>query len=237
MSMATRKLIRSFSAGEKDPYWANVVFLSHFDGADASTTIIDQRGHTISVAGSIALSTAQKKFGTASMKGDSGYTSTARSADFSGFGATDAWTVEGFFYIPSGTASGGKGLLLITADGGGLIGGCHIELFSGTWYFYVYRQLETNGYIGSIPTVYDSFQYFKITNTGSGDPVLYVNESPISISTFGYGSRATPTGGIYTNVMPGEVNPFLGYIDEVRLTKGVARTSSYATPTAPFPNS
>lgn len=230
-------LVRRFPVGESDPYWANVVFLSHFDGADGSTTIVDERSHALTVSGSIALSTTQKKFGTASLKGNGGHIYTARSTDFSGFAAADTWTMEGFFYIPSGTSSGGKGLLMVTANAGGLVAGCHIELFSGNWLFYVYRQGETNGYAGTIPTIYDSFQYFKITNTGSGAPVLYVNGSPITLSSFAYGGRSTPAGGVYTNVMPGIANPFLGYIDEVRLTKGVARTASYAVPTAPFPNS
>ena len=50
--------------------WGNRVMLMHFDGTDTSTTMTDELGHTVTAIANAQLDTAQKVFGTASLKLD-----------------------------------------------------------------------------------------------------------------------------------------------------------------------
>lgn len=233
--------LRLNQLGPSDPNWANVVFLSHFDGPDASTVFVEQKGRTITRTGAIELDTANKKFGSASALGAGGYLTCASSADFDGFGAADLWTAEGFCYVPSGPAGWTYGLLSITQVAAGLHAGIHIQESGGLHYIYVYRQGEVNGYFGTITFPRGAFNYFKIVNTGSGSPVCYLNGTAVTLSSFAYGSRARPPSaglvvGAITSAGGALSLTFIGHLDEFRLTKGGARTSSYATPTSPFPS-
>lgn len=53
----------------RDPDWSSLVFLSHFDGADAATTFVDSSPHarTITAVGNAQIDTAQSKFGGSSL--------------------------------------------------------------------------------------------------------------------------------------------------------------------------
>ncbi|MHC5059239.1 MAG: LamG-like jellyroll fold domain-containing protein, partial [Planctomycetota bacterium] len=57
------------AAGDGDPYFDRVVFMSAFDGADAATATHDSSiyGAAVTFSGNAQLDTAQKKFGTASL--------------------------------------------------------------------------------------------------------------------------------------------------------------------------
>ena len=58
---------RFAAAAGGDPDWANVVLLLHLDGTDGSTTITDVKGNTCTTINTAAISTAQSKFGGASL--------------------------------------------------------------------------------------------------------------------------------------------------------------------------
>lgn len=70
------------SAG--DPWWDRVVLATHMDGANGSTSIVDLKGHPITCYGNAQLSTAQSKFGGASLllDGTGDYIELADSADW-----------------------------------------------------------------------------------------------------------------------------------------------------------
>ncbi|CAN7523130.1 hypothetical protein LJR071_003554 [Pseudomonas sp. LjRoot71] len=224
-----------------DPFWANVVFLSHFDGADGSTIFVDQKGHPITRSGSVELDTANKKFGSASALFAGGYLNCPSGVDYDGFGASNAWTIEGFCLVPAGPTNWTYGLASITQVAAGLHAGVHIQEYGGLHYIYIYRQGETNGYMGTITFPRGTFNYIKICNTGSGSPICYVNGAAVTLSSFGYGTRLRPAvGGLVIGGIPGLSSAItlnlIGQLDEVRLTRGVARTDSYAVPLEPFPN-
>jgi hypothetical protein len=67
-----------------DTHFANVKLLLHGNGSDASTTILDATGKTVTVVGSTQLDTAQKQWGTASIlfSGSGDYLTVADSADW-----------------------------------------------------------------------------------------------------------------------------------------------------------
>ena len=54
-------------SGPTDPYWANVVALLHLDGTNGSTTITDVKGNTCTAVNGAAISTAESRFGGASL--------------------------------------------------------------------------------------------------------------------------------------------------------------------------
>ena len=74
------------------------VFLSHFDGANGSTTITDETGKSITAYGTAQLSTARKEFGTASLllDGNSDYIDTPDSDDF--YFNTNDFCIETWIY-------------------------------------------------------------------------------------------------------------------------------------------
>ena len=77
-------LINPYRFAVVDPHWSNVVALLHLDGANGSATFTDQKGHTFTAGGSATLSTAQQKFGSASLvlNGSTQYITSATSADW-----------------------------------------------------------------------------------------------------------------------------------------------------------
>lgn len=226
-------------AGPADPYWANVVFLSHFDGTDGATAFTDEKGHAISLSGAVELDTAVKKFGSAAGLFTSGYVSCASSPDFDSFKANDVWTLEKFCFVQSGPVGWIYGLCTITQSAAGLHAGVHIQEVAGVHNIYIYRQNEATGYYGAITFPRGVFNYIKICNTGSGAPICYINGSPVTLTNFSYGDRPRPSvTGLVIGAIPSASGALtlIGHLDEFRVTQGVARTDSYAVPAGPFPN-
>ena len=116
--MLAHRVMMGVASG--DPYFANVVALLHFDGADGSTTFTDVKGHTFTAAGNAQIDTAQSLFGGASLllDGSGDYIWAADSADWD-FGTAD-FAVElwgRFNALPSSNA-----MTLIGSYGGSSTG-------------------------------------------------------------------------------------------------------------------
>lgn len=209
-----------------DQYWSNVVSLLHFDGTDGSTTFTDQKGKTW-VATGASLQAFGQKYGTACGNFDAiGRYIDCTSSDFT-FGTGD-FTIEGWIY---GSATGGK----IYAD---------------------LRPASTNG---KYPTIYsiDSTLYFY---TDSANRIT--GSSVLSASTWQHialcrasGTTRLFVGGYQVGPSYSDSNDYIGsrlrlgnggdnpvstgmYLDEWRVTKGVARyTANFTPPTAAFQDS
>lgn len=225
------------SGGGGDPHWANVVLLLHFDGTNGSTTITDNSssGKTPDlVAGNTQISTAQSKFGGSSVifDGAGDYVRYASHADF-GFGAGD-YTVEGFIYqadanidrclfetrtavnvgigIYSGVnAANQQNRLIVSSNSATLAGASTTAITPFTWTHWAVTRSS-----GTLFGFLNGVQVWTVA-----DARTYA-----SASTCFIGSNYVP--GQYQN----------GYVDELRVTKGVARyTSGFTPPSAPFPDS
>jgi hypothetical protein len=224
-----------------DPDWASVTLLTRFDDADGSTLFLDEKQSPVSRTGSVEIDTAFAKFGPSSALFSGGHLSCAQGELWNGYGAANLWTGELFCRVASGPTNWTYGLLTLTQTGSGLQAGVHIQESGGTRYIYVYRQGETNGYFGTITFPLNQFNYVKVVNTGSGAPICYVNGVSVTLSSFNYSSRIRPTvAGLMIGAISNSTGEpglkLLGHLDEIRITKGVARTSSYAVPTSQFPN-
>ena len=227
-----------------DPYFANVSLLLHMDGSNGSTTFTDSSPapSTISAYGNAAISTAQKQFGTGSLALDGGSANylTAPANTKLDMGAGD-FTIECWVRLNSmptgesypnakyifgtGPANSGNGSQLyigstnlkfdLTSDGSGEVVGGH-GMTTNTWYHVAVTRFS------------HSFRGF-VNGTQVGSTVT---RSSASSWQGGYNwgiGAAEPGTSLAAN--------FNGYIDELRITKGVARyTANFTPPTAAFPD-
>lgn len=221
--------------GGGDPYYANVSLLLHMDGSNGGTTFTDNssNAYTPTLLGSTTptTSTAQIKFGTAS-----GYffSSSASGLQYpiatplDIYSSSSTFTLETWVYPLSnnnrsiigsweGNFSGDRyllclvgGVLYINWDGGTLMSG------------------------GSVPN--NTWTYIALVRNGNVF-TAYINGVSVATTTY---SVAPTRGWWYTQIGVYATNnwPFDGYMDELRITKGIARyTANFTPPTAAFPNS
>jgi hypothetical protein len=200
--------------------------LLHMDGTNGNTSFIDTSGKTITTNGDAKISTAQGKFNNASglfdgtgdyLSGDLG-SDTFEIADFT----IDYWVYYSSLYdyitvfstprsatgFNIGTQSAGQ-LVFYRSGGGEILRGSGTNFVTNTWYHvaFVRSSSTLKGYVNGLEVA---------SNT---DTTNY------SQSTFSVGSL--DNSGEYLT----------GYIDEFRISKGIARwTSNFSVPTSPHYN-
>jgi hypothetical protein len=227
----TSFLINPYRFGVTDPNFASVVLLLHGDGTNGSTTITDSSGSpkTVTAFGNAAISTAQSKFGGASIAFDgTGDYLTATDSTFA-FGTGD-FTVEAFVYFNNLT---GRKYIVSVTDG--TSGGFGITSDGTTKIDIVNPGFAV---VHSFTTSLATSTWYHIAVSRSGSSLrCFLNGNQI-------GTTATNTNNYsQTRLVVGidadlTLNPLSGYEDEIRITKGVARyTANFTPPTAPFPDS
>ena len=226
-----------------DPHYANVSLLLHGDGADGSNTFTDNgpSPKTVTAYGNAKTSTAQSKFGGASLyfDGSGDKATAAASADFV-FGADD-FTLEGWIYITGGQnyarmmhfgpfwgSNDAFGLLAKDADNAGKISFASYKLGASRLCISTTTVSLNTWYHVAVTRSYGVFRLFLngvLEATNSSHVGVSIDAS--STNTLAIGSATTTSGG----------EDFAGYIDDVRITKGVARyTGNFTPPTEAFPN-
>ena len=219
----------------EDPHWGNVGLLMHFDGANGGTAFTDQKGAAFSRVGNPVTSTAQAKFGTSSGYFPSG--SAITTAESPGLWlATGDFTIEAWVFWPStptdnapllwkGVGPGRSTYRISAYDGKirafcfGSDGGVAVDITdpatitTGVWHHVAFTRT------GAVFRLFvDGVQGAASVNYAGW---LYEDGSRLSIGG---------TSG-------GEV-PFLGFLDDLRITFGVSRyAANFTPPSAPFPNS
>ena len=214
--------------GTADPYWAQVVSLLHMDGADGATTFTDETGLAWTVSGDAQIDTNQSKFGGASGVFDgSGDRIHAVHADL--VLGTGDFTIE-FFVLPSSSGSGTRYLM---SPG----------YVSAAWFALGY-DYSTSKFVevGDTPSLSgahakDTWHHVAITRSG-GVIRVFINgvKSGEEPNARDYTQNTYYFGGTDTNIA-GSNGWFIGHLDEVRITRGVARyTSDFTQPANPFPS-
>lgn len=219
-----------------DPQFGSVSLLLHGNGANGSTTITDSSrfANTVTAVGNAQISTAQSKFGGASIAFDGtgdGLTIPANSAF--DFGAGD-FTVEAWIYR---TAAVSNDTLIdnsystnpnftIQATGSAL-----------RWTVYMNGAafLLTESSNHSLNT----WHHFAFVRSGSGSNnfVIYRDGVNVGAGTFTGSAGSSTAQYRIAETSAGSGGDFSGYIDDLRITKGVARyTANFTPPTAPFPD-
>lgn len=213
---------------ESDQHFANVVSLLHLNGADGSTTITDViPGKTWTASGSAQLDTAQSKFGGSSLSTGIAFDriSSADHADWD-FGTGD-FTVE--FWVRHSSIAGFQTSIArgYTATGDFLL---QTGSGNGKWIVYMSGSAVATESTGTI----NQDQWYHIAVTRSGTTVNIWRDGTSVAS-------GTSAENLSTNTVmsvsgdAGHVYSLVGWMDEVRITKGIARyTANFTAPAAPF---
>ena len=230
----TLKWLSSYAPVDEE--FDKVSLLLHGDGTNGSTTIVDSSSSpkAVTAVGDAQISTAQSKFGGASLAfdGTGDYLTVPSSADFA-FGTGD-FTVE--FWLKSQNSSNQRGILQISDATGGL----STSYANGLVFYFP----TGSGSIGAVVNgaglqsannILSLNTWYHVAATRSGTSfAMFVDGVQIITSTSSANLTASnlAVGGYYNT-------SYLlnGYIDDLRITKGVARyTSNFTPPTAPFPD-
>lgn len=215
--------------GTQDLYYSSVILLLQMDGSNGSTTFTDTSSYnrTVTPFGTAAISTNQSVFGSSSalFNGNGAYLTSPASSDWNLSDNNVNVTIEFFMY-----KTADKQCTLVSADGGAwrvkneasgtvsLQGPSNQSRETTTTYplnTWLHVAVVRLGgiftiYVGGVAGVSGT-----LTPQNTNSAVLYIGRNPLAGNTWDYP----------------------GYLDSLRITKGVARYSSNFTPPAlPFPN-
>jgi hypothetical protein len=225
-------------AGPTDPDFANVSLLLHGDGVNGSTTIVDSSPSpkTVTATGDAQISTAQSKFGGASIAfdGNGDRVAVANNAALN-FGTGD-FTVECWARSVLPLTSYNIQYAHICGKGNGVGNGTYSLAFYQSKILFFSNGFVTK--IGTSTLTDNTWYHFAASRSGS-TLKLFVDgvEEYSGTDTTNYTSSASFNAGDRQASDPNNQYPLNGYIDDLRITKGVARyTSNFTPPTAPFPD-
>ena len=224
--LSTKKWL---SVALKDAYYSSVSTLLRGEGANNSTTITDSSTVAApwTAVGGAKISTAEQKFGSSSIlfPATAGAYITPNSTSVFNFG-TGNYTIEGWIRMIATTGTyqvvidirtGGANIYLLIDAGGVLTGfgstGGDITLTAGTWTHFALCRSS-----GTLRLFVNGVQSGSNVSDSSN-----MNPTSATSNRIGYDS-----GGAF---------PLNAYLDDLRVTNGVARyTSNFTPPTATFQN-
>jgi hypothetical protein len=212
-----------------DPQFTSVSLLLHGNGANGSTTIVDSSSSpkTVTAVGNAQISTAQSKFGGASIAfdGNGDYLNITPGTDFA-FGTGD-YTVECWLYIGSQTSSG---FVFDFRNGSSSHMACYYTGTNSPLYFYS----NNGGRITSANWPTGVWTHFALSRSGTTAKMFLDGSQTGSSYTDAHSYGSPSTVRIGTSDTTGAF--FNGYIDDLRITKYARYTANFTPPTAPFPD-
>lgn len=218
-----------------DPYMStNVVLLVPADGGDGTTNIVDTIGHGISVVGNTAVSTTQSKFGGSSLyfDGTGDYLTLPNSTDWA-MGTGD-YTIEGWVY-PTTLTPYSTNSCRVLADFRASPGGPGICIGIGAnGYPFVYcAPLGWNGAGSTQKFVVNTWNHFACVRRGN-EFFYFINGrcGMYLTATANFTDNALTIGATVDFRDTSANYKFVGYMDALRITKGVARYIEKFTPPA-----
>jgi hypothetical protein len=211
----------------------NTNLMLHMDGTDSSTTFTDSETtpKTVTANGNAQISTAQSKFGGASglFDGTGDYLSTPDSADwdFPGDFTVDLWVRPGTLAVSNYT-------LVSNVNWGTSTGGWLLDYNATVLAFHF---VGTGSYAleisGTHNFVVGTWAHVAVVRSGTAVN-LYID----GVSVASGASSASSTSGELLNIgsnPAGTAYGFNGYIDELRISKGIARwTANFTPPTGAY---
>lgn len=227
-----------------DANFDSVSLLLHMDGSNGSTMFTDSSKNALAVTanGNAQISTAQSKFGGASAYFDGTGDSLSLSSNIGFAFGTGAFTLETYIYPTVNGSSGGSTLLDFRA-----------ALDANPWTLYI-KNTGSGNFLGMYHATGTTFaewggtgqylalnQWHHVALVSDGTTyklfangtVFTVSAGSASVVNLGTTSKPCRIGA----AADGTTAPYAGYIDDLRITKGVARYTSNFTPSlAPFPD-
>jgi hypothetical protein len=225
-------VVEEWDAATLDQYYNSSSLLCHFDSVNAAGRFIDnsRNNFAITSSGDVSLSDSQYKFGGASayFDGTGDYLVTPTTSVLT-FGTNDL-TVELWIYQTVSSVGAYK-----------VIVGDNVYSSVGGWTLYSYNN-QLNLWKGGTELIapsgtltLNSWNYVVWTRQ-SGNNRIFINGTQVG-STVSDSTNYTSTA-IYVGSSKINTLNFAGYVDELRITKGVARYTANFTPrNSPFPNS
>jgi hypothetical protein len=211
----------------------NTILLLHFDGADGSSVFTDSSsfGHIITANGGVQIGTAQSKFGGASafFDGSGDYLSLDGGDDFA-FGSRD-FTVD--FWARFGSSSDTNIIYDSRPNGISNSGGDYLRIYLDT----SNRVRFDNGTSQIISSTITGGPWYHVAVTRSeGISRLFLNGvSQGSVSDGVVYLNGTQRPAIGANGTSPSDDEFPGYLDELRVSNGIARwTANFTPPTAAY---
>ena len=220
-----------FTANGSDPSYSSVTLLLHCNGANSGTTFSDNStaANTITAFGNAKTSTAQSKFSGSSLLLDG-------AGDYLSIPDSNNWHFTGDFTIelwfrPSSLPSSAD----ILGQRTNSAFGCPVLFYQigGQLYLGISFNNSSFTYITASSTI-SANNWYYLAATRSGSTFTFwingVNSGTYTSSaSFTNSSEAMRIGGVASSYAAGNIN-------DVRITKGVARDVS-TIPTAAFPDS
>jgi len=210
--------------------------LCEFEGADEATTDTAETGQTITFAGGAKLENTQKKFGSTALylDGDGDYVTVPDSADWD-FGTGD-FTIDGQFRF-SNFADTYQDICNQYTDA------------DNEWYFilvnadktfrFYYKSggtVRANYTTSAATLVADTWYHIAAIRYGSTFKIYVDGVALIMTETTAIGDLTALTGTPVLRIGYVQASTyFVGYIDEFRISKGIARwTTDFDVPTYPY---
>ncbi len=218
----------------------SLAMLMHMDGTDGSTTFTEVTGKSVIVGGSSKIKTAQSVFGGASayLDGAGDYLSIGAASDISFLHAgVEDWTLDIWAYPET---TGATRVVLETGGVSTSERGIHIGLTNAGVFDVTISKASGGTYAARVTSAASavpngSFTHLRVVVASS---VLYTFAAGTLI---GSNALSSPSGGTATRAMTigryvgGGSLQYKGYLDEFRIVRGVALTTSGFTPPAsPF---
>ena len=211
-----------------DPYFSNVVLLLHGEGANNGTVFDEVTGRVMAVyLGTPITSTTQNKFGSSSLALNTTSFNSASLKPVSSAGmdlSSGSLTMEAWVYPTTIDATHRP---IIQSDGSNVEGLC---LYHNSTNLFIYN----SGYKNTMPPLALNTWSHVALVVDSGMLTLFLNgaaSAPMAIGTApsftNWTLGANPSG-------TGE--SFIGYMDEIRVTKVARYKGNFTLPTSPFPN-
>lgn len=227
---ASIRKMSSGIGGSGDIYWNNVVLAMHMDDVGLS----DLKGHAVTLKGDAARSAVKSMFGgySACFDGSGDYLTVANSSDYDLFGASTNSTIEFFAWFGS-TANTPHVLIVGTSEA------YRATLFLRSGILVLWTKTNNTNHGDRItgPSIATGRWYHIAVCNAAGILKLFVDGVSYGTSN----TTVVPTGALgvalgwqlYGGVAADYLN---GYIDDLRITKGVARyTANFTPPSQPFP--
>lgn len=229
-----------------DPFFDNVTLLLNLNGTDGSTSILDDSNisNPITVYGSANITTSISKFGSGSLEiqADPSYlTAPYTSANFSWF--ADSITIEAFVYADDWSTWSNTAGASPTPKSN-MVGNATPTGTSNYWSF----GPDANGnlrffyYTGSeqhvvSPSTISTGVWHHIAMTYDGSNIrLFIDGNLEITSSIIGGPQQSP--GVPLTIARVVNSNLIGYLDSIRITKGIARyLASFTPPSEEFPSS
>lgn len=225
-----------------DSNYASTSLILNMDGADGSTSFSDEssKSHTVTAVGSAAVSTVESKFGGGSLylNGTSDYLDIPSHVSFD-FGSSD-FSIEAWVY-PEPTNAAYPSFLSSTT---GWSAGASSLRFDNTgqsnkFTFHLNGANPGDPFLASSAQASGHNSWYHVALVRSGNTFnLFINGALEDSGTF-TSSYRPDLGNLRVGLATwdGANGYYKGYVDDLRITKGVARyTSAFSVPTSEHPS-